>query len=469
MLQERILFVTGRLAEFSLKRVVETISQREGFAFDIQVLSVNVAALLNTHLVKQRLQITEKYDRVLIPGWCRGELDELTTLFGIPFERGPKDLFDLPEYFNNAEKRAAPDFTKYDIEILAEINHAPLLTDFEIIAQANHYRENGADIIDVGCVPGDCWSRAGDVVQLLKQEGFRISIDSFDQSEVEAAVQAGAELVLSCNSSNLKWVSQLGVELVVIPDDPHNLDSLETTMQSLVEQKVLFRLDPILEPIGFGFAESLSRYYEVRRRWSDLPMMMGIGNITELTEVDTAGMNVLFAAICQELNIGSVLTTEVINWARSSVAEFDFARRLVRHALEQRLLPKHLDNRLVMLRDVRLHERGEEALLTLSEGIKDPNFRIFVERDEIHIMNRDGYWRGTDPFEIFDHLLEAPSSIDTSHAFYLGYELCKAITALTLGKQYTQDQALQWGMLTLPEKSIHERSKRKESSFKTEE
>ncbi len=457
MVHQRILFVTGRLAEFSLKRIVESISQRESFEFEIQVLSVNVAALLNTHLIKQRLTIEGKYDRIIIPGWCHGELDELTEQFGIPFERGPKDLFDLPEHFNSSTKQTPPDLTKYDIEILAEINHAPLMTDQEIITQANHYRDNGADLIDVGCVPGESWNRVGDVIRLLKQEGYRLSIDSFDRKEVEAAVGAGAELVLSCNSSNLEWAAQLGVELVVIPDDPSHLDSLETTMQTLVDQKIPFRLDPILEPIGFGFAESLSRYYEVRKRWSDLPMMMGIGNITELTEVDSAGINMLFAAICQELNIGSVLTTEVINWARSSVAEFDIARRLVRHALEQQVLPKHINHQLVMLRDVRLHTHGEEALLTLSQGIKDPNFRVFVERDEIHIMNRDGYWRGNDPFEIFDQLLKASPEIDASHAFYLGYELCKAITSLTLGKQYTQDQSLQWGMLTIPEKTIHER------------
>ena len=39
------------------------------------------------------------------------------------------------------------------------------------------------------------------------------------------------------------------------------------------------------------------------------------------------------------------------------------------------------------------------------------------------------------------------------HAFYLGYEFAKAVTALTLGKNYTQDQALRWGFLTVPETS----------------
>jgi dihydropteroate synthase len=188
-------------------------------------------------------------------------------------------------------------------------------------------------------------------------------------------------------------------------------------------------------------------------------MLMGIGNVTELTEADTAGMNILLAAVCQELRIFSVLTTEVINWARSAVREFDFARRLIRHSVANSVLPKHLDSSLVMLRDARVNSLGEAGLEQLAAQLKDPGFRIFVEGDEIHLMNRDGHWRGTDAFELFDEAL-AVNDIDASHAFYLGYEMAKAVTAMTLGKQYNQDQALRWGMLTVPEVSAHERRKR---------
>jgi hypothetical protein len=33
--------------------------------------------------------------------------------------------------------------------------------------------------------------------------------------------------------------------------------------------------------------------------------------------------------------------------------------------------------------------------------------------------------------------------------------MAKALTALTLGKNYTQDQALRWGLLTVEERSGH--------------
>ena len=124
-----------------------------------------------------------------------------------------------------------------------------------------------------------------------------------------------------------------GVEVVAIPDQPGSLDGLDQTIEFLAERGVPFRIDPILEPIGFGFAASLDRYFEVRRRYPEAAMMMGVGNLTELTDVDSAGVNTVLVGFCQELKIRSVLTTAVINWARSSVRELDLARRLVHHAV----------------------------------------------------------------------------------------------------------------------------------------
>ncbi len=62
------------------------------------------------------------------------------------------------------------------------------------------------------------------------------------------------------------------------------------------------------------------------------------------------------------------------------------------------------------------------------------------------------FLQGADPFSLFQQMMEG-EEIDPAHAFYLGYEMCKAVTALTLGKNYVQDQALRWGFLTLPEES----------------
>ena len=464
----RVLFLTGRLAEKLVRETVKGVADRAGFEYEVFALGISVAALLHARLVERRLNVAgapdpRQFDRVILPGWCNGEIDQLSETYGVAFELGPKDIASLPEFFGQ-ESREAADLSRFDIDIIAEINHAPRMSDDEIMALANRYRANGADVIDVGCIPGEVWSRCGEVVCRLVAEGFRVSVDSFSRTEVEPAVDAGAELVLSCNSTNVEWAKDLDAELVVIPDGPHDLSTLDATINQLRDHG-RYRLDPILEPIGFGFAESLARYHETRRRYPSTEIMMGIGNVTEMTEVDSAGLNMLLAAICQELCIRSVLTTEVINWARSSVKEFDLARRLARHAIENQTVPKHVDSSLVMLRDPKPPPRTDDQARLLADSVKDPNYRILVEAGEIHVINRDGHWRGNDPYELFD-AFSCETAISSQHAFYLGYELSKAVTALTLDKRYTQDEALQWGFLTLPEPSaIERRAKRHDTEI----
>ncbi len=449
---QRLLFVTGKLAAEVVRRTVATASQQLEFTYDVEVLGISVAALLHVDWVLRKLEVTEKYDRIYFPGWCQGDLSLLEQRWGIPCQLGPKDILDLPAFLGG--KRRQVDLTPFRTEILAEINHAPRKSTDTILREVDHYLESGADIIDIGCVPGERWPGVGALVARLVQLGVRISIDSFDSVEVQTAVDAGAELVLSCSSQNVDWASQLDVAWMVIPDDPRNLDSMWETAAKMEAAGRQYRVDPILEPVGFGFAASLARYFEVRRAQPEVPVMMGVGNVTEMSEVDTAGVNFLLAAICEELNIGSILTTEVISWSRSSVREFELARRLAHHAVQHQTLPKHLGTGLVMLHDARINELGAATLQQISSQIRDPNFRIFAEGNELHIMNRDGYWRGTDPFELFDQFSLA-TSLNSSHAFYLGYELAKAVTALTLNKQYTQDEALNWGFLTQPERNRH--------------
>jgi hypothetical protein len=181
--------------------------------------------------------------------------------------------------------------------------------------------------------------------------------------------------------------------------------------------------------------------------------------LTELTDVDSAGVNFLLLGICQELGIRSVLTTEVINWARSSVRECDIARRLVRHSVLHGVLPKRLSDALVMLRDVKLLDGQAEQLPQLAREITDPNYRVFADEGEVHLVSAGLHLSDPDPFVLLQQLLRSspaggiPDNLDASHAFYLGYEMCKAVTALTLGKQYRQDQPLDWGMLTREETS----------------
>lgn len=440
----RILFVTGRLAEFALRRTLADLAPRAGFEPLVAVLPITVAALMTPKWAARHLNIPEDVSRVILPGMCRGDLAPILEIAGaIPVDLGPDDLRDLPRYFDQTEARLEG-YGAFDLEILAEINHAPTLSIESLLAQAARFRSEGADVIDLGCDPGGPWPGVADAVRALRDAGHRVSIDSFDADEVGQAVRAGAELVLSVNPSNRHLAPDWGVEIVVLPDPPGTLDSLDETVEFLAKRGVPFRIDPILEPIGLGFAASLGRYLEVRRRYHEAPMLMGVGNLTELTDVDSAGVNALLAGFCQELGIKSVLTTAVANWTRSSVKELDLARRLMHFAVNRRVPPKRIEEGLIALRDPRLPRHGPEALEELARRIRDPNWRLFAEDGALVAINGDHHLCDDDPYALFDRM----GVTDPSHAFYLGYELAKARIALTLSKHYRQDQALDWGHLT---------------------
>jgi dihydropteroate synthase-like protein len=449
-MRQHIHFVTGRLAEFSLRNLLAELGPRAGFDYSVDVLGITVAALMTTDWIAPRLHPPPGTSRVVLPGYCQGELDVVERAAGVPVERGPRDLRRLSEFFG--QRPAADDYGAYDIEIIAEINHAPRLPLAEILSEAEKLRASGADVIDVGCDPGEPWSGVGAAVAALVAQGHRVSIDSMNPGEVGAAVRSGARLVLSVNSGNRQAALDWGAEVVVVPDDPATLEGLHDTIEFLAEHRVPLRIDPILEPIGFGFAASLGRYLDVRRRYPDAEMMMGIGNLTELTDADSAPINVLLLGFCEELGIRSVLTTQVINWARTSVRECDLARRLVYHAHRHRTLPKRLEPRLVMLRDCEPLRHGGETFERLAAAIKDPNYRIFAEDDLLHAVGAGMHVQSVDPFELFATMqAKAAREIDPNHAFYLGYEMAKAVAALTLAKDYRQDEALDWGFLTRPE------------------
>jgi dihydropteroate synthase len=444
----RVLFVTGRLAEASLRRVLDDLAPKAGIRAEVAVLPISVAALMTPKWVARHLEVPEGIDRVVLPGSCRGDLSAVEAKAGVPVGLGPEDLRDLSRSLGQADDRLAG-YGDYNIEILAEINHAPRLSLDEFLDQAGRFIAQGADRIDVGCDPGGPWLDVGRYVAALVERGWKASVDSFDPVEVALAVKAGADLVLSVNASNREHAADWGSEVVAIPDVPGTLDGLDATVEFLERKNVRYRLDPILEPIGFGFAASLVRYAETRRRWPETPILMGIGNLTELTDVDSAGVNTMLIGFCQELAVRSVLTTAVINWARSSVSEVDLARRLAYHAVTRKTLPKRVEPRLVILRGDRPPRFGPEGLRELAAKVKDPNWRIYAEDGLIHAFNNTHDLVGTDPFDLFEQM----GVDDPSHAFYLGHELMKAKTAITLNKAYRQDQALDWGFLTEPEVS----------------
>ncbi len=51
---------------------------------------------------------------------------------------------------------------------------------------------------------------------------------------------------------------------MAVPDVPADLEGLDADRSNYLQKAAVpFRIDPILEPIAFGFAASLGRYLEV--------------------------------------------------------------------------------------------------------------------------------------------------------------------------------------------------------------
>lgn len=439
-------FVTGRLAEPALRETLSAMAPP--FAYDVVVLRITVAALMTTPWIARFLEVPDGTDLVMLPGLVEGDPSVISEKVGARVVRGPKDLREIPQWFGH--EAIAQDYGAFDIEIVAEINNVPRLARTEIMERARYFQAEGADVIDLGMTPGREYPELREVVQELTQAGLRVSIDSFNTGEIRTAVDAGASLVLSVNGSNHDVIADLansGARVVVIPDFGAGLDTIQPTLDAVQKAGLECFLDPVIEPIGFGFTASIERYAEAHRRWPDVPLFMGIGNLTELTAADTTGVNALLIAIAQEVGVRAVLTTEVIPWAHGAVREIDVARRLMHFAVTRKSLPKHIDDRLVTVKDPQILAYSEADLRALQASITDANFRIFTDRETITVLNSERFVRGADIQAIFDQL----GVTEPTHAFYLGKELAKAKLAITLGKTYRQEGSLNWGYLTPPD------------------
>lgn len=437
---DHILFLTGKLAEKSLHKVLESM-QPTGFTYDVRQIGISVAGLMTSDLIRRRVQDIGAASRILVPGRCRGDLDSLTSHYGVPVERGPEELKDIPQYFGRAGRIA--DLSRYDVRIFAEIVEAPQLDVSAILARAQRYREDGADVIDVGCLPSTPFPHLEEAVQELKRAGYRVSVDSVEPDDLLRGGGAGADYLLSLKEDTL-WVAEEVASIpVLIPAEPADLESLARAIEAMSAKGRAYFADSILDPIHFGFTASIVRYAALRARYPDAPIMMGVGNLTELTEADTIGINAMLMGIISELRINAILTTEVSPHARSAVREADLARRVMFAAREESSLPKGYSGGLTALHERKPFPDSAEEIAELARAIKDPSYRVQVSDEGLHVYNRNGLHTATDPFDLYPHLEVAG---DEGHAFYLGVELARAQIAWQLGKRYSQDQELAWGV-----------------------
>ena len=436
------LFITGRLAEPALRAVVSEL----GIDHQIEVMNISVAALMTTRWIARRLTAPEGVDNIVIPGLCEGDVETLQEATGLPVRKGPADVRALPQWYGREAIRA--ELGPRDIRVFAEINDVQSLTAEQVIDRADRYRAAGADVIDLGLSLHRPWLRDGPaVIAALRARGMSVSIDTLDPEHIRMADAAGVDYVLSLTPATIELARSLRATPVLITDEPEDLDGLGELAAQLDQLGRPYLLDSILTPINSGFAASLARYAEVRRRHPHAEMLMGIGNLTELTEADSTGVTALLIGFCQELGIGAVLTTEVIGWAHGAVAEAVLAAQVMHLAERQARPPKHIDSGLVTSRDESIRAPSEQELREMQEQVADANWRLFADREWLYAFNGSTFVRERNMYRVFEQL----QVDDVAHAFYLGKELMKATIARGLGKSYRQEGPLDWGLMSFPE------------------
>jgi dihydropteroate synthase-like protein len=441
-MRERILFLTGRLAQSRLEKVLQGMGPTP-FDWSILNVGVKVAALMTEPILMHRLPRPINADRVVVPGRCRADLARLTQQFGVSFQRGPDELKDLPEFFGKAG--AALDLSRHAVRIFAEIVEASQISVEAIAARAELLRAEGADVIDIGCLPDTPFAHLEDAVRELKGRGLAVSVDSADPDELRRGGAAGVDYLLSLTESNLVIAEETGARPVLIPVTHGDLGSLYRAAEEAEKRGLKAILDPVIDPIHFGFAESLSRYRDVRARLPDAEMLMGTGNLTELTDADSVGVTALLLGICSELSIANVLTVHVSPHTRRTIQEHDAARRVMFAAAADVSLPRGYGRALMQIHDPAPFPYSGQEIAEAAAQVKDENYRIEAADDGIHVYNRAGHFVARDAFALFNRL---GVETDGAHAFYLGAELMKAEIAFQLGKRYAQDEPLDWGCAT---------------------
>jgi dihydropteroate synthase-like protein len=457
---ERVLFITGRLARGRLERVLGGLGDMP-FEWRVHDIGVKVAALMTEEIIRRRLPRPVEADRVIVPGRCHADLGKLSTDLGVRVERGPDEITDLPRYLG-AQGRP-PDLARYDIRIFAEIVDAPVMDVARIVERADALKAAGADIIDLGCLPDTPFPHLEESVRALKARGLLVSVDSAEPSELERGIKAGADHVLSLDEETIGLAAGTSCVPVLVPRPHGDLDSLVRAAGAAESREIACILDPILDPISFGFTESLTRYAELRRRLPDAEMMMGTGNLTELTEADTSGITAVLLGICSELAIRNVLTVQVSPHTRRTLEEHDAARRLMFAAREDQALPKEYDAGLLQIHDRSPFVATPDEIEEIAEQVRDRNFRIETAEDGIHIYARGFHKIEQDAFALFPDLHVEQ---DGAHAFYLGAELTKAEIALRLGKRYIQDEPLDFGVAAPRQQSERLRLKQAGTTLK---
>ena len=372
--------------------------------------------------------------------------------------------------------------------LIGEIVDFPKKTDDFLLKIASNYVQQGVNVIDLGCIANENHSaRIPRTIKLIKSQlKIPISIDSLNADEICSAVKAGVDLVLSVTLDNYEKLLHLPKEitLVIIPFSrkyPISSNNAEEIIDRLlfIENKlrqVGFKrilLDPITQsPISPGLTTSLrvlqilSEKLQNSKYLNNLPkdhpqsqIMMGFGNVTELIDGDSPGINTLLALVGAELNIAAILSTEASNKTRHSFEELNRSKKLAFLAKKLNQPPINLGVNAFSFKFKDIYPQYSEKKIkptkispVKTDAIMDPNgfFKIYLDELENqiivshHVFDKNqivdvDVFSGVSAETICKEIIGRNLISRLDHAAYLGIELARAELALQKGSEYIQE------------------------------
>ena len=260
-------------------------------------------------------------------------------------------------------------------------------------------------MIDLGCLPDTPFPQLEEAVQALQAAGHRVSVDSGDPARAAPRRASGRRFPAQPDGGHAgsRRRHRGGAGDHSRPPRRSRRPGRPCASGCWRAGRP-FLADPILDPIHFGFTASIVRYHELRRRLPEVEILMGVGNLTELTDADTTGITMTLMGMVSELAIRNILVVQVSPHCRGAVREAELARRILHAAKADGSLPQGYDPGLLALRDRRPYPNTPDEIAASAAEVGDANFRIEVAEDGIHVYNRDGHQVAADPFALFPQL-----------------------------------------------------------------
>jgi dihydropteroate synthase-like protein len=466
----RILLPTG-IATIDLVK-----SAAEGMDAEV-VVTGEIASFLSPRQLKELIDAGQ-YDMVIVSGMSTASFDKVEEETGIPVYRGPRHAADLGMILPligtiqlsrtvpaddllvrqrresavreivKREENAEPAYLIRSLKIgggsrmkvLAEIMDAHRQPD--ILCRVEEFFRKGADIVDLGfgfdATPEDVKR----VFCELADVPGPLAADTQDPALIATAIER-ADLILSLSDLNIpvigESVAEHGTGAVVIPGRRTLAENIRMAEDAGISCIIA---DPLLQPAGSGLVSSLSGFDTSR-----YPVFFGAGNVTELIDTDSIGVNALLAAMAMEVHAAIVFASEHSDKTKGSISEMRKATEMM--ALSSgRPYPKDLGIDLLVIKEKRRRREPPleycqviESVFMPKEITYDPcgNFRIGIEGDDIVAVINGTAYRGRTWADLFHTIQKGGDVSLLDHAAYLGAELFKAELAIRFGRSFEQD------------------------------